>query len=76
MSKVILEKFCSTNFSQLPENYQHIDLKSFGIDISLYDYQQQALQNILSCLFQYYQDGNSFYTKYLNNGVTDEILNK
>ena len=57
MKEIILEKICENEFT---ENYKFIDLKKFGEKegkiIALFDYQQDALKNVMNCLNLYYQD--------------------
>jgi superfamily II DNA or RNA helicase len=77
MKEIILEKICE---NELPESYKFIDLKKFGEKdgkiIELFDYQQDALKNVMNCLNLYYQDREDFYKKYRFNGLDAELEEK
>lgn len=76
MSKIILEKFCSQSLECLPLEYQNLNLADFGIEIKLYDYQQEALKNLLNCLYYYYSDKERYYEKYQINGLNDALQSR
>jgi len=79
MKEIILEKICE-NESRFDRYYKFIDLKKFGEKegkiIELFDYQQDALKNVMNCLNLYYQDREDFYKKYRFNGLDAELEEK
>ncbi|OQB45166.1 MAG: Type III restriction enzyme, res subunit [bacterium ADurb.Bin157] len=52
---ILLEQFCRHN--ELPNSYRLIDLKRFGEQINLFNYQQEALKSVMNCLYVYYKEG-------------------
>ncbi len=79
MKEIILEKICESE-SRYDLDYKFIDLKKFGEKdvkvIELFDYQQDALKNIMNCLYLYYQDREYFYRKLRANGLDSELEEK
>lgn len=78
MKKVILEKVVSNRgLSDLPPEFQNLDISDFGIDFSLYSYQQTAIENILHCLNIYFSnnqpDKENLLELYRNNEMDSEL---
>lgn len=78
MKEIILEKLCD---NEILDSYRFINLKGFGEKdgriIELFDYQQNALRNVMNCLNLFYQDGKErFYNKYRFNGLNEELEEK
>jgi len=56
MSKLILQNIADDiPFDNLPAGWQNFDLKSFSREKTLYDFQQEALENALKVLWKYYE---------------------
>jgi len=68
--KVILEKVCDKLINTIPDYYKNFDLKSFGIGIDLFPYQEEALKKILVCL--YLHSENKLFYNYNIHGFNDE----
>ncbi|OYT34953.1 MAG: hypothetical protein B6U87_01245 [Candidatus Aenigmarchaeota archaeon ex4484_52] len=73
--RIILENAIKKDLDDLPECYRQLNLSDFGFNIKLYEYQQQALKNILNVLHLYFSGKNKLFEKYKNNGL-DEKLEK
>lgn len=78
MKKVILDKVVSNcSLSDLPPEFQNLDITDFGIDMSLYSYQQTAIENILHCLNIYFSnnqpDKENLLELYRNNEMDSEL---
>lgn len=78
MGKLYLQSIVDDiSFEKLPEKWQSFDLASFSKDKILYDFQQQALKNVLKGLWLFYKEKNgnkqAFYNHYKNNGLTEEF---
>lgn len=78
MKEIVLEKICSVD---IPDSYRFINLKRFGEKegriVELFEYQQDALKNVMNCLNIYYKDGAELlYNKYKFNGLNEELEEK
>lgn len=58
MDKIILERIAQQNMNRVNDLIKTLDLITFGTDWPLYDFQIEALKNIISILNLFYQDGN------------------
>jgi superfamily II DNA or RNA helicase len=57
MSKLILQNIADdVSFDSLPAVWQDFDLKKFSKEKTLYDFQENALENVLKILWKYYGD--------------------
>lgn len=72
----------SISFEDLPTTWKSMDTKSYSKNKNLYDFQENAIINILKCLFIFYkiyhQKKDEYYKQYLDNGIdqeTQETLN-
>ncbi|MBC8179990.1 hypothetical protein H8E88_02590, partial [candidate division KSB1 bacterium] len=79
MKKVVLEKVISNrNLSDLPSEFQNLDISDFGInDFTLYEYQHKAIENILHCLNIYFsnnQPGKDILLELYRNNEMDSKL--
>jgi len=65
------------NFNNLPSDWTGIDLNKFSKAKTLFDYQQDALQNALKALYLYYEryqeNKSDFYEHYRHNGLTEDL---
>ncbi len=63
--------------NSLPAEWLHFDYSKFSDTKTLYDYQQQALQNALKALYKYYiefkEDKNKFFNFYKDNGFVENL---
>lgn len=78
MSKLYLQNIVDDiSFENLPEKWQEFDFVRFSRDKTLYNFQQQALQNALKALWLYYIDKNgekqALYRHYRDNGLIEEL---
>ena len=74
----ILEKFLEDfEYEDLPEFWHELDTKSFSPTISLYDFQEDAIKNIIKTLYLYYKKDeiskDNFFQRYASNGLDDKI---
>lgn len=61
MKNLILQEIIkSRNFNELSYNWQNFDFESFSKNKRLYDFQKQALENILKVLWFYYEEAEDF----------------
>ncbi len=73
--EILLEQFCRDK--TLPETYRFINLEKFGEQISLFPYQQQALQSVMNCLHLYFAEGKeTLLTKYQTSYGFNEVREK
>lgn len=64
MSKLILQNIIEKiEFESLPANWQSFDLKRFSKTKTLYDFQQDALENALIALWRYYDEKIDYQEK-------------
>ncbi len=60
MSKTLLQDIVNENsFDNLPAMWQNFDFKNFSKEKSLFDFQQDALKNVLVVLWKYYDNNDS-----------------
>lgn len=54
MNKIVLEKLCDKEITDLPSIYQSLELSKFGLKWELYEYQRKALEKILRFVYIYF----------------------
>ena len=69
MADIILENICKTPHAEMPEYYKNLDTKTFGIDWTLHDYQQKALDNALNVIYLYFNKKEELINHYKTSGV-------
>ncbi|BBJ29125.1 type III restriction-modification system DNA endonuclease (plasmid) [Athalassotoga saccharophila] len=67
----------SIQFENLPSEWTNFDFVKFSDKKKLFDYQQDALKNVLKALYKYYKDFNAdkrlFFQFYKNNGFSENL---
>jgi len=75
--KLYLQKIVEGYKDSLPEIWLGVDFTTFSGQKSLFDYQQEALQNALKALYLFYGidkgDKSKFYMRYKRHGLTDDL---
>lgn len=69
MAKIIFENICKTPHAEMPEYYKNLDTKTFGIDWTLHDYQQKALDNALNAIYLYFNKKEDLLNHYKTSGI-------
>jgi superfamily II DNA or RNA helicase len=69
MADIILENICKNPHVEMPEYYKNLDIKTFGIDWTLHDYQQKALKNALNALYLYFNKKEDLINYYKTSGI-------
>ena len=78
MNKLYLQSIVDDiSFDNLPVKWQGFEVAHFSQDKTLFDFQQQGLQNGLKALWLYYKDKNEkkneFYEHYKANGFDEQL---
>ncbi|WP_018249093.1 DEAD/DEAH box helicase family protein [Orenia marismortui] len=68
--KRLLKNIIDDNYINLPEYYHNLNLTRFGLKKKLFDYQIEALKNILTVIHYYYDSKEKLFEKYQNNDTT------
>ena len=68
----------SINYEDLPDDWNSFDIISFSFAKNLWNFQQEALKNIIKCLFIYFEaekcDKKEFFKKYKEFGLNDDSI--
>ncbi|NHI92835.1 MAG: DEAD/DEAH box helicase [Candidatus Lokiarchaeota archaeon] len=68
----------SVRFEDLPISWFDFDLKTFSDRWNLFEFQQDALRNIIKCLYLYYYKDKGekleFIKRYKNIGLNDDVI--
>ena len=68
----------SINYEDLPEAWNLFDITSFSITKKLWDFQQEALKNVIKCLYLYFEvnkcDKKEVFKKYKAVGLNENLI--
>lgn len=74
MADIILENISKSAHAEMPEFYKNLDTKTFGIDWTLHDYQQKALNNVLNAIFMYFNKKEDLVNHYKTSGIAQHDM--
>ncbi len=68
------------SYDKLPGNWNSLDVETFSKTKHLWRFQQDAIKNIIICLYLYFikdkEDKKKFFQRYVNFGLSDELKKK
>ncbi len=74
---ILLPMVDQLDFDTMPQEWTNLEISSFSKQITIWDFQQQAIRNCIKCLYLFYHENNaskpSFYQQYIEFGLSPQI---